>query len=420
MIEKAKCFLPAALFALAILLTAPPSISVATLPTVIPEPVTPRAAPPVQGVVKAPEKPIPEAAAIRAPALPVSFQEGEGYAYKDGAYRGTGVGYNGAITVQVTISEGEIASIEVLSHIEDQEYWDMSAAWIVNSIINRQSTNVDAVSGATYTCNGIILAVRDALRQALDKSGSGLEEEAPLAELPPPQHEDPPDELPMEDEPEDRRFLDGTYTGIAEGYNGDITVEVLVVEGEIASVALLSHAEDAECLDKAKAVMDAILLGQSTNVDVVSGATYTSVGIVLAVRDALLKAAVIEDGAEEDPGLSPPILPPDPDAEYIPIYGLYNDGEYTGSAAGYEGFIFVKVIIADNNITGIEVTRQVEEPAYYKSCIGILDRIVKRQGTDGIDAVSGATYTSNGLLGAVGKALEKARIQDEGFGNPDE
>jgi uncharacterized protein with FMN-binding domain len=265
---------------------------------------------------------------------------------------------------------------------------------------------VDAVSGATYTSNGIILAIRDALRQAIVKDGP--ESEQPLAELPPPQREDPPEELPVIEEPEGRRFLDGTYTGTAEGYNGDITVGVLISEGEIASVELLSHIEDREYLDKAMAVATAILQRQSTNVDVVSGATYTSVGIVLAVRDALLKAAV--DDGSENPDLDMPILPPDPDADYIPLYGQYNDGEYTGSAAGFEGFIFVTVTISDNNIVGIEVTRQIEEPAYYKSCIGILDRIVKRQTTDGIDAVSGATYTSRGLLSSVGKALEKARI----------
>jgi uncharacterized protein with FMN-binding domain len=265
---------------------------------------------------------------------------------------------------------------------------------------------VDAVSGATYTSNGIILAIRDALRQAIVKDGP--ESEQPLVELPPPQREDPPEELPVIEEPEGRRFLDGTYTGTAEGYNGDITVGVLISEGEIASVELLSHIEDREYLDKALAVATAILQRQSTNVDVVSGATYTSVGIVLAVRDALLKATV--DDGSENPDLDMPVLPPDPDADYIPLYGQYNDGEYTGSAAGYEGFIFVKVIVSGNNIIGIEVTRQIEEPAYYKSCIGILDRIVTRQTTDGIDAVSGATYTSRGLLGSVGKALEKARI----------
>jgi uncharacterized protein with FMN-binding domain len=353
--------------------------------------------------------------------LPLSSQEGEGYAYKDGVYQGTGMGYNGVITVQVTISGGKIASVVILSHIEDQEYWDMAVARIVNSIVTGQTTNVDAVSGATYTSNGIILAVRDALRQAIVTNSPGLEpeEEIPVAELPPPQREDPPEELPVEEEPANRRFLDGTYTGTAAGYNEEvpITVEVLISEGEIVSVTLLSHKEDQEYLQKAMTVTTVILQRQSTNVDVVSGATYSSVGIILAVRDALLKAVVIEDGAEngaeggtEDPNLSLPILPPDPDADYIPIHGQYHDGEYTGSAAGYEGFIFVKVIIVDNNIVGIEVMRQIEEPAYYKSCIGILDRIVKRQTTDGIDAVSGATYTSNGLLGAVGKALEKARI----------
>jgi uncharacterized protein with FMN-binding domain len=412
MIEKFKCFLPALLFALAILLSLPPSISVASLPPVnIPEPVTPLAAP-AQGLIKANPMPVPETVAARAPAVPVGFLKDEEYTYKDGVYQGSAMGFNGTITVQVTISEGKIASVVILSHVEDQEYLDM-AVRVIKSIVNNQSTNVDAVSGATYTSNGIVLAVRDALRKAVVEQKNPPEEELPVVELPPVQREDPPEELPIDEILDDRRFLDGTYTGTAEGYNEEvpITVEVVIAEGEIVSVTLLSHKEDQEYLDKAMSAITAILQKQSTNVDVVSGATYSSVGIILAVRDALLKAVVDESGTE-DPDLSLPILPPDPDVDYIPIYGLYHDGEYTGNAAGYEGFIFVKVTIVDNCIASIEVTRQIEEPAYYKSCIGILDRIVKRQTTDGIDAVSGATYTSNGLLRAVEKALTQARITE--------
>jgi uncharacterized protein with FMN-binding domain len=413
MIEKAKCFLPALLFTLAILLSVPPSIGVAKLPAVIPQPTVALAVPPVQGVVKAPDKPIPEVAALRALALPLASQEGEGYTYKDGVYQGSATGYNGIITVQVSISEGKIVSVVILSHIEDQEYLEMCRG-ILNAIVNNQSTNVDAVSGATYTSNGIILAVRDALSQARVAREAQAQDELPLVELPPAPREDPPEELPIDEELDKSRFLDGRYTGTAEGYNGAITVEVLISQGELVSVALLSHTEDSEYLDKAIAVTGAILQKQSTNVDVVSGATYSSVGIILAVRDALLKAVADpgdgSGGSGDDPDLWLPILPPDPDADYIPIYGQYNDGEYYGNASGFEGFIFVTVTIVDNSIAAIEVTRQIEEPAYYKSCIGILDRIVKRQTTDGIDAVAGATYTSNGLLGAVGQALAQARI----------
>jgi uncharacterized protein with FMN-binding domain len=409
MIEKLKGVLPALLFALAILLSLPPSAGVASLPTLAPAPATPLAVP-GQGLIKASPMPVLEAATARAPAVPISFLEGAGYTYRDGVYQGTAMGYNGAITVQVTVNEGRIASVVILSHIEDQEYLDR-ATRVINAIVNSQSTNVDAVSGATYTSNAIILAVRDALHQAIVEQRGALPEEQPLAELPPApvQREDPPEELTVNEELESQRFLDGAYTGTAEGYNGDITVEVLILKGQIASVELLSHKEDVEYLDKAMAVTTAILQNQSTNVDVVSGATYSSVGIILAVRDALLKAVAVEDSIE-DPGLSLPILPPDPDADYIPLYGQYNDGEYAGAGAGYEGWIFLKVVIANNSIASIEVTRQIEEPAYYKSCIGLLDRVIKRQSTDGIDAVTGATYTSRGLLDAVRQALSQARI----------
>jgi uncharacterized protein with FMN-binding domain len=415
MIEKVKCFLPALLFAVAILLSIHPDTSVATLPVVLADTRTPTTSvmpQPVQ-VIDADKKVVLEEETVRAPALSPSSQEGEQYGYADGVYRGAGRGYNGNINVEVTVADGKIASVVILSHIEDQEYMDQ-AVRVINSIINNQSTNVDAVSGATYSSNGIVLAVRDALRQAIVKR-DGTNEDTDISDEYDPddcvcdeQPEESPGDLPP-DELVDRKFLDGTYTGTAKGYNGDITVEVIISDGELASVTLLSHTEDREYLDKAMAVTTAILQKQSTNVDAVSGATYSSYGIILAVRDALAKAAIeIEDDPDE-PEL-PPIAPPDPDAGYIPVYGLYNDGDYTGSAAGYEGFIFVKVSIVNNNIVGIEVTRQIEEPAYYKSAVSLLDRIIKRQTIDGVDAVSGATYTSNGLLGAVAQALSKARI----------
>ena len=87
-------------------------------------------------------------------------------------------------------------------------------------------------------------------------------------------------------------YLDGIYTAEAMGFEGEITVQVTVAEDKITDITLLSAEDEEEYLSRAKQVIPAILEGQSPNVDAVSGATYSSTGILNAVKLALAKAAV--------------------------------------------------------------------------------------------------------------------------------
>ena len=86
--------------------------------------------------------------------------------YKDGQYEGEGQGFGGPIIVSVTVEGGNIEDIEVLSHKnEDAAYFD-TAVSLIQEILNKQSTDVDTVSGATFSSKGIISAVEDALNEA--------------------------------------------------------------------------------------------------------------------------------------------------------------------------------------------------------------------------------------------------------------
>ena len=87
-------------------------------------------------------------------------------------------------------------------------------------------------------------------------------------------------------------YLDGIYTAEAMGFEGEITVQVTVAEDKITDITLLSAEDEEEYLSMAKQVIPAILEGQNPNVDAVSGATYSSTGILNAVKLALAKAAV--------------------------------------------------------------------------------------------------------------------------------
>jgi uncharacterized protein with FMN-binding domain len=88
-------------------------------------------------------------------------------------------------------------------------------------------------------------------------------------------------------------YQDGTYTGSADGFRPGIEVEVTVKEGKVASIKVVDHNEvDSRFYAlPIKAIPSAIVKKQSTKVDVVSGATSTSYGIMAAVEDALAKAA---------------------------------------------------------------------------------------------------------------------------------
>ena len=83
---------------------------------------------------------------------------------------------------------------------------------------------------------------------------------------------------------------DGVYTGSGQGFNGPIRVRVTVSGGNITNVEILSHSDDAPYFNRAKAVIGRLLGKPGKSVDTVSGATYSSRGIIDAVRNALANA----------------------------------------------------------------------------------------------------------------------------------
>lgn len=89
------------------------------------------------------------------------------------------------------------------------------------------------------------------------------------------------------------RYKDGTYTGTGEGKNGPVEVCVTIAGDRITDIAVLSSFDEDKYFSRAEAMIPgAILAAQSTEVDVCSGATISSEGIISAVADALAKALV--------------------------------------------------------------------------------------------------------------------------------
>lgn len=81
----------------------------------------------------------------------------------DGVYEGTGEGFKGDLGLKVTVEGGEVTAIDLESYYDTKEYLFYVAPYVLDGIVQEQSLNIDAVSGATYSRNGLVRAVANAL-----------------------------------------------------------------------------------------------------------------------------------------------------------------------------------------------------------------------------------------------------------------
>ena len=211
-------------------------------------------------------------------------------AYKDGTYYGTGTGFGGTLKVKVEISGGKITSIQIMENQDGSEYISKASA-LINTIIQNQSTNVDTVSGATYSSVGIIQAVRNALSQAaVSTSGTTTSGEAGNAGNSGNQNQD------TSAATGNFPYKEGIYYGTAEGYSGNVSVAVVIQEKSIKAILITETSDDEAFFPRAMGVVKNVLKTQRTEVDTVSGATYSSKGILGAIQNALKQAEKVTNG----------------------------------------------------------------------------------------------------------------------------
>ena len=216
--------------------------------------------------------------------------------YKDGVYTGTGAGYGGTMKLQVTIKDGKISDIQILSQSETGSYLERAKTLLDKIKENNGTSGVNAVSGATRSSNGIFDAVNACLSQAeggkdtstTGSTGGGHGPSGSLASY-------------SKINYDEWYLADGTYTGVASGYGGNtsIHVSVQVTGGKIVNVNIDSSAESGSYMNSAMSVIDKITAGNTTNVDKVSGATYSSNGILAAVENALDGAKILKKSEQQ-------------------------------------------------------------------------------------------------------------------------
>ena len=93
-------------------------------------------------------------------------EEADDNVYKNGTFEGSGTGYGGTITVQVTLEDDTITAVSVVSAPGEDSAYLSQGENVINSVISEQSTDVDTISGATFSSTGILEAVNDALSKA--------------------------------------------------------------------------------------------------------------------------------------------------------------------------------------------------------------------------------------------------------------
>lgn len=329
----------------------------------------------------------------------------------DGVYKGSATGFSGPVTVAVTIMDKKITSIDILSSTDDEAFFNR-AKGVIDRIISSQSFDVDVVSGATYSSNGIIKAVKNALTGEKDKTVTGKSKQESASES----DSSSVEKAAVQDA---SAYKDGTYYGTGKGFAGTMKVKVDIAGGKIASISIVSTKDGDSYVKSASSLLDTIVKKQSTNVDTVSGATFSSRGIIAAVRSALSQAAVSQNtagnntdkqDATETSGNGQTDENSSGSAQEQGKEGTlpYVDGIYYGTAEGYKGDIKVAVVIQDKTLKAILVTEKQDDEPFITNAMDVLKNMMKKQSAD-VDTVSGATYSSKGLIGAVKAAFEEAR-----------
>ena len=208
---------------------------------------------------------------------------------------------------------------------------------------------------------------------------------------------------------------DGVYEGSGRGFqNGKTTVQVTIKDHKITAINVVSNQDTPSYFSRASALINTIIQKQSTSVDTVSGATYSSRGIIEAVRNALKRAAgqEVSDNFAGSSGTtggsgSVSIAVSETPQEMA-------DGTYTGSGQGFGGVTTVSVTISGGKIASVEVTEHHDTPEYFSRASVLCGQIVSNNGVSGLDAVSGATFSSRGILEAASNAIAKAAVNNAG------
>ncbi len=286
-----------------------------------------------------------------------------------------GYSLDDTIKVTVTLKNGRIADIKATGRGETPDIGGVALPILIQRAVRANSAEIDIVTGATWTSEGFIVALQEALNKA------GFVASATQA-------------TPAPTKASGNR--EGIYAGEAEGFGGPVEVVVTVKNGKITDIEA-SGAQESRGYDTA-AFPDLIQRAKQANsadIDVVAGATWTSKGFIAALEQALTEAGLTKD---ETTNSAPS--------------GMAS-GTYLGQAEGFSTQVPIQLSVTVKNgvITKIDVTKH-EENVYYAETAfdALMNQAIESNSAD-LDVITGATWTSKGFIDALKAALAKAGME---------
>ncbi len=292
-----------------------------------------------------------------------SLTVGEAGSASASSYTASAEGFASDVTVTATYTDGVLTDLAIDASGETEAIGGAAAATLTDAILTAGSTSgVDAVASATITSDAIFAAFASCEAQATGGSSDSAAGDA--------------------------------YTASAEGFASDVSVSVSYADGAIVSLTIDASGET-EAIGGAAAetLTEAILAAGSTDgIDAIASATITSDAIFAALADCADQAGL---GAQAEPTAEPITTIED----WAVTAGA---DDYSASATGFASDITVTVEYADGVILSVTIDATGETEAIGGAAASDLTAAIAIAGSAyEVDAIAGATITSNAVLAAV-------------------
>ena len=185
------------------------------------------------------------------------------------------------------------------------------------------------------------------------------------------------------------KYTSGTYTHTATGFGGDVVATLTFDDSSLTEMTLVGEAETANIGQAAlETIKENVMESQSADFEVVSGATFTSNAAKEAIQKAFDEAAGQAGEATEA--------------------ALPNDGKYVETVVGHEGLVNVCTMFVDGKIANVQVLSHDETQAVGTYAVERIPGMIVENQSINVDAVAGATVTSNAIKQAVSNAITSA------------
>ena len=336
--------------------------------------------------------------------------------YTDGVYTGSASGYRGTTKVQVTVENGYISDIAVLSTGDDSQFFNRAESAVIRSILALQSSEVDTVSGATFSSRAIINAVTDALGVSVTgsesdqtdtttasgatygaKGGAASNTHVPKGNKAGERTPEPTDSTAAVETtvPTDSTTSART-TAPAESTTSARTTapaESTTSAQTTAPAESTTSAQTTAPADSAASAENTAPAESTASAQTTAPAESTTSAQTTAPADSTASAQTT--------------VPADSTASQTAseAAGAYTDGVYSGTGTGFRGEVAVAVTVTDGKIAEITIVSHQDDYKYFNYAKNtIISSIIAGQRVQ-VDAVSGATFSSNGIIAAVADAL---------------